>query len=154
MTSITYNVSRALSRTWDSDMNIVLSKLDHDANVSPWVQVAADRGVEVRWIDVIPEEGCSLDMASLERALDSKTALVACTHASNACGTIPDVPRIIEMAHAVDAKTFIDAVHYAPHRLLSVQVGTVPTFHSLSRTHPLLPKIQLWLTAVALRSCI
>ncbi|MGI9584298.1 MAG: aminotransferase class V-fold PLP-dependent enzyme, partial [Acidimicrobiia bacterium] len=120
MTSLTYSFSRALSRTWSVGDNIVVTRLDHDANVTPWVQAAGDAGVEVRFADFNPESGCSLDMESLDRALDHKTRLVAFTHASNAVGTITDVASVVRRAHAVGARTFVDAVHYAPHGLIDV----------------------------------
>lgn len=121
MTSLTYAMSRALARTWASDANIVVTRLDHDANVAPWLQAAESVGVAVRFADFDPEDGCSLDLTSLASALDDKTALVAFTHASNATGTITPVKRIVEMAHAVGALTYVDAVHYAPHGLIDVK---------------------------------
>jgi cysteine desulfurase family protein (TIGR01976 family) len=120
MTSLTYAMSRALARTWNPGDNIVLTRLDHDANVSPWMQAAADAGVEVRFVDFDPEVGCDLDLATLDAALDSRTRLVAFTHASNAVGTITPVAEIVERAHSVGALTCVDAVHYAPHGLIDV----------------------------------
>ena len=70
MTSLTYALSRALSRTWDQGDNIVLTRLDHDANVSTWMQAAQDCGVEVRFVDFDPAKGCALDLASLDNTLD------------------------------------------------------------------------------------
>lgn len=120
MTSLTFACSRALARTWKPSANIILSRADHEANVSPWLLAAADRGVSVRWVDVDPEEGCSLDMASLEDALNGNTALVAFTHASNATGTITDVERAVRLAQSAGARTYVDAVHYAPHAIIDV----------------------------------
>lgn len=120
MTSLTYAMSRAMARTWSSGDNIVLTRLDHDANVSPWMQTAADNGVEVRFVDFDPEEGCDLDLSTLADALDSNTRLVSFTHASNAVGTITPVAEIVRMAHGVGALTYVDAVHYAPHGLIDV----------------------------------
>jgi len=120
MTSLTYAMSRATARTWDSGDNIVLTRLDHDANVSPWMQAAADNGVEVRFVDFDPEEGCDLDLSTLADALDGDTRLVAFTHASNAVGTITPVAEIVRMAHSVGALTYVDAVHFAPHGLIDV----------------------------------
>jgi cysteine desulfurase family protein (TIGR01976 family) len=120
MTSLTYAISRALARTWSSGDNIVLTRLDHDANVSPWMQAAFDVGVEVRFVDFDPEDGCDLDLSTLTAALDTRTRLVAFTHASNAVGTITPVAKIVQMAHSVGALTYVDAVHYAPHGLIDV----------------------------------
>ena len=120
MTSLTYAMSRAMSRTWDSGDNIILTRLDHDANVSPWMQAAADAGVEVRFVDFDPEDGCDLDLGTLGSALDDNTRIVAFTHASNAVGTITPVSEIVRMAHAVGALTYVDAVHYTPHGLIDV----------------------------------
>ncbi len=121
MTSLTYTMSRALARTWRSGDNIVLTRLDHDANVSPWIQAAHDADVSVRFVDFDPERGCDLDLTSLDEALDARTSLVAFTHASNAVGTITAVADIVERAHGVGALTYVDAVHYTPHGLVDVQ---------------------------------
>lgn len=121
MTSLTYAMSRALARTWTSDANIVVTRLDHDANVATWLQAAESVGVAVRFVDFDPGDGCSLDLTSLDAVLDENTALVAFTHASNATGTITPVKQIVDMAHAVGALTYLDAVHYAPHGLIDVK---------------------------------
>ncbi len=121
MTSLTYALSRALARTWRSGDNIVLTRLDHDANVSPWIQAADEVGVSVRFVAFDPDNGCDLDLGSLDIALDNRTRLVAFTHASNALGTITPVVDIIERAHGVGALTYLDAVHYAPHGLVDVR---------------------------------
>jgi cysteine desulfurase family protein (TIGR01976 family) len=120
MTSLTYAMSRALGRSWDAGSNIVLTRLDHDANVSPWMQAAQDADVEVRFVDFDPGDGCSLDLTSLDEALDERTELVAFTHASNAVGTTTPVGEIVDLAHAVGALTYVDAVHFAPHGLIDV----------------------------------
>ncbi len=120
MTSLTYAMSRALARTWEAGDNIIVTRLDHDANVSPWMQAAADAGVEVRFVDFDPEDGCDLDLDTLDTVLDSRTRLVAFTHASNAVGTITPVADIVERAHSVGALAYVDAVHYAPHGLIDV----------------------------------
>ncbi|MCL1601089.1 MAG: cysteine desulfurase-like protein [Actinomycetia bacterium] len=120
MTSLTYAMSRAMARTWDSGDNIVLTRLDHDANVAPWMQGATDAGAEVRFVDFDPEDGCNLDLGTLASALDNNTRLVAFTHASNAVGTVTPVAEIVRMAHAVGAHTYVDAVHYTPHGLIDV----------------------------------
>lgn len=121
MTSLTYAMSRALARTWDSWQNIVVTRLDHDANVAPWLQAAESVGVEVRYIDFDPDAGCALDHESLKAALDEHTALVAFSAASNATGTVTDARAVIEAAHAVGALTYVDAVHFTPHRLVDVK---------------------------------
>jgi cysteine desulfurase family protein (TIGR01976 family) len=123
MTSLTYAMSRALSRTWAPGDNIVVTRLDHDANVSPWVQAANDATVEVRFVDFNPDDGCTLDLASLEAALDARTRLVAFTHASNAVGTVTPVADIVAAAHRVGALTYVDAVHYTPHGLVDVHAS-------------------------------
>lgn len=120
MTSLTFSLSRALSRTWSVGDNIVLTKLDHDANVSPWMQAADAAGVAVRFVDFDPERGCDLDLDTLDAALDDRTRLVAFTYASNAVGTVTPVDEIVERAHSVGALTYVDAVHYAPHGRIDV----------------------------------
>ena len=125
MTSLTYAMSRALARTWAADANIVVTHLDHDANVAPWMQAARSAGVEIRFADFDRDAGCDLDLSSLAGLLDENTALVAFTHASNATGTVTPVRTIVEMAHAVGALTYLDAVHYAPHGSIDVkETGT------------------------------
>ena len=125
MTSLTLSVSRALGATWTTGDNIVVTRLDHDANVWPWVIAARDAGVEVRWIDFEPDDGCRLDTKSLGDLIDARTRLVAVTHASNAVGTVTDVRPFVEAAHAVGARTYVDAVHYSPHGPLNVaDLGT------------------------------
>lgn len=120
MTSLTYAMSRALARTWSAGDNIVLTRLDHDANVAPWMQAAHEALVGVKFVDFDPTEGCDLDLSALDDALDDRTRLVAFTHASNAVGTITPAAALVESAHAVGALTFVDAVHYAPHGLIDV----------------------------------
>jgi cysteine desulfurase family protein (TIGR01976 family) len=120
MTSLTFAVSRALGATWGPGDNVLVTHLDHDGNVWPWVRAAQDAGVEMRWLDFVPEEGCRLAVETLSELLDERTRLVAVTHASNAVGTIIDVGPIVEQAHAVGALTYVDAVHYSPHGLVDV----------------------------------
>jgi cysteine desulfurase family protein (TIGR01976 family) len=124
MTTLTFAVSRALGRTIAASDEIVVTRLDHDANVAPWLALQEERGAVVRWVDVRTED-CTLDMAGLERALTSRTKIVAVGMASNAVGTINPVARIVEMAHAVGALTYVDAVHAAPH--MPLDVGTLGT---------------------------
>ena len=99
---------------------IVLTRMDHDANVSPWLRVAEDRGLVVRWVDIIEPE-CMLDLDSLEAALTERTKIVATVHASNAVGTINPVAQIAQMAHAAGALYVVDAVQSAPHIPIDVQ---------------------------------
>jgi cysteine desulfurase family protein (TIGR01976 family) len=121
MTSLTFALSRAISRTWQPGDEIVVTRLDHDANIAPWLRAAEERGVEVRWLDFLPEADCRLDYESLEQILSARTRLVAVTHAANALGAVVDVARVVEAAHAVEAQVFVDAVHFAPHGLIDVQ---------------------------------
>jgi len=118
MTTLTFNVSRAIGRTLKPGDEIVVTRLDHDANIAPWLALE-ERGVTVRWADMQPGD-CTLDMASLEAAITERTKLVAVGYASNAVGTINDVKSIVQMAHAAGALTFIDAVQYAPHGPIDV----------------------------------
>jgi cysteine desulfurase family protein (TIGR01976 family) len=120
MTSLTLSVSRALGATWGPGDNVVVTRLDHDANVWPWVIAARDASAEVRWLDFDPDDGCRLKTETIGELIDDRTRLVAMTHASNAVGTITDPRPVIEAAHAVGALTFVDAVHYSPHGLVDV----------------------------------
>ncbi|HFQ92686.1 MAG TPA: cysteine desulfurase-like protein, partial [Anaerolineae bacterium] len=120
MTSLTFSFSRALSRAWQPGDEIIVTRLDHDANISPWLMAAEERGVTVRWLDFNPAD-CTLNMDDLAGLLNEKTRLLAITAASNAVGSITDIPRAARMAHAVDALVYVDAVHYAPHGLIDVQ---------------------------------
>ena len=120
MTSLTFHVSRAIAATFAAGDEIVVTTLDHEANVSPWRAVAADRGLVVRTVDIHPEDG-TLDLESLDAALGARTRLVAFGYASNALGTINPVNEIVRRAHAVGALTFVDAVHYAPHGSIDVR---------------------------------
>ena len=120
MTTLTFHLARALGRNYGTGDEVVVTELDHHANVAPWRALEKERGVTVRMTKMIPETG-QLDLDHLERQLNSRTKLVAIGAASNALGTITDVRRAAEMAHAVGAKIFVDAVHYAPHRLVDVR---------------------------------
>lgn len=119
MTSLTYAMSRAIGRDLKPGDEILVTRLDHDANVSPWLQMAEDHGLTVRWAE-IHDEDCTLDMADLASKINSKTKLVAVGCASNAVGTINPVKEIVRLAHAAGAVAYIDAVHYAPHGLIDV----------------------------------
>jgi cysteine desulfurase family protein (TIGR01976 family) len=123
MTSLTFALSRAISQTWNAGDEIIVSRLDHDADVSPWVLAARDAGVTVRHIGLRPD--CTLDLDDFRRQLSSRTRLVAVGAASNAVGTVNPVAEIAAAAHAVGAKVFCDAVHYAPHRLIDVAAWQV-----------------------------
>jgi cysteine desulfurase family protein (TIGR01976 family) len=119
MTTLTYAMSRAIGRDFRPGDEIVLTRLDHDANVSPWLAMAEDHGVTVRWAE-IHDEDCTLDMADLASKINSNTKLVAAGYASNAVGTINPVKEIVRLAHAAGALAYIDAVHYGPHGLIDV----------------------------------
>lgn len=120
MTTLTFHISRSIARTWVPGDTIVVTRLDHDANISPWVMAAEDRGCEIIWVDFHPEDG-TLDLAGLEQALQCSPRLVAVGYASNALGTISPVKQITEMAHAAGSLVYIDAVQYAPHGPIDVQ---------------------------------
>lgn len=120
MTSLTFAISRAIARGWQPGDEIVVTRLDHDANISPWLLAAQDKGVTVHWLDLNPAN-CTLKLETLPDLLNDKTRLVAITFASNAVGTITDVQRAVQMAHQVGALAYVDAVHYAPHGLIDVQ---------------------------------
>jgi cysteine desulfurase family protein (TIGR01976 family) len=119
MTTLTYAMSRAIGRELKPGDEILVTRLDHDANVSPWLQMAEDRGVTVRWAE-IHDEDCTLDMADLASKINSNTKLVAAGFASNAVGTVNPVKEIVRLAHAAAALAYIDAVHYGPHGLIDV----------------------------------
>lgn len=120
MTSLTFHVSRSLAREWGPEDEVVVTRLDHDANVMPWVLAAQERGARVRWADVDVESG-TLDMEDVRRQVGPRTKLVAVGYASNATGSINDVDTIIGWAEEVGALTFVDAVQYAPHGLVDVR---------------------------------
>jgi cysteine desulfurase family protein (TIGR01976 family) len=120
MTSLNFALSRALAKTLQPGDEIVLTRMDHDANVAPWLRVADDLGLTVRWVDIQPDD-CTLDMGSLEAALTERTRIVATVHASNAVGTINPVRQIAPMAHAAGALYVVDAVQSAPHIAIDVQ---------------------------------
>jgi cysteine desulfurase family protein (TIGR01976 family) len=119
MTTLTYAMSRSIGRELRGGDEIVLTHLDHDANISPW-RALEERGVTIRMAD-IHEDDCTLDMDDLERKITEKTRLVAVGYASNAVGTINDVDKIVRLAHEHGALAYIDAVHYAPHGPIDVR---------------------------------
>jgi len=119
MTTLTYAMSRALAKTWQLGDEIIVSRLDHDANIRPWVQAARAVGVTVRWAEV-DIETCELPEWQYDELLTERTRLVAVTAASNAVGTRPDVAAIARRAHTVGALVYVDAVHAAPHIPLDI----------------------------------
>ncbi|WP_425228736.1 cysteine desulfurase-like protein [Sphingomonas sp.] len=115
MTSLTLAASRALARGWGAGDNLVVTRLDHDANVAPWLAVAADRSIDVRWLDFDPETG-TLRLDQLPELLDGGTRLVAAGAASNALGTLNDVAAIVATVRARStALVYVDAVQSVPH---------------------------------------
>lgn len=119
MTSLTFALSRALAKTWKPGDEIIVTRLDHDANVTPWTLAARDAGVTVKHLSWNPDD-CTLDLKEYDRLLNDRTRLVAFAYASNAVGTITPAKAIIERAQTVGATTFVDAVHYAPHGRIDV----------------------------------
>ncbi len=122
MTTITFAISRALGRDIGPGDEIVVTRIDHDANVAPWLAMAEDRGATVRWLELAQDRG-SLDLDALDGVVSPRTRIVAVGLASNALGTVTDVGKVIEVAHAVDAIAYVDAVHAAPH--LPIDVATL-----------------------------
>ncbi len=120
MTTLTFGLSRSLGRLLQPGDEILVTRLDHDANVGPWLHVAADRGATVRWVDIDPRD-CTLDLETLEDQLSARTKIVAAGWASNAVGTINDVAAITRLAHGAGALVFVDAVQYAPHGPIDVR---------------------------------
>jgi cysteine desulfurase family protein (TIGR01976 family) len=118
MTTLTYAMSRAIGRDLGPGDEILVTRLDHDANVSPWLALE-EKGVTIRWAE-IHREDCTLDVEDLAAKLNSKTILVAIGYASNAVGTINPVKEIVRLAHAAGALAYVDAVHYGPHGLIDV----------------------------------
>ncbi len=119
MTTLTYSLSRAIGRTLQPGDELIITRLDHDANVSPWLALE-EQGARVKWADFNPQD-CRLDMAQLASLITERTRLMAVGYASNAVGTINPIGQIAEMAHKVGAKLWVDAVHYAPHGPIDVQ---------------------------------
>ena len=120
MTTLSFALARSLAQTLRPGDEIVLTRMDHDANVAPWLRVAARQGLVVRMVDFVRPE-CLLDMDSLEAALSDRTRIVATAHASNAAGSLNPVRQIASMAHAAGALYVVDAVQSAPHVPLDVQ---------------------------------
>ncbi len=120
MTSLTFSFSRALARTWQAGDEIIVTRLDHDANISPWLMAAEDRGVTVRWLDLNPADG-TMKLDELPGLLNDKTRLLAITAASNFIGSITDLKTAITLAHNAGVQVYVDAVHYTPHGPVDVQ---------------------------------
>jgi cysteine desulfurase family protein (TIGR01976 family) len=119
MTTLTFHLARALGRSWGRGDEVVITELDHHANVAPWRAIERERGVTIRTVPLDPAHG-QLQWAELERAISSRTRLLALGAASNALGTITDISRATSLAREAGALTFVDAVHYAPHVLVDV----------------------------------
>jgi len=113
MTTLNFALTRAAAREWRAGDEILVTKLDHDANVSPWLELARDRDLGVQFGEI--QEDTTLDLDDLERKLTDRTRVVAFPVASNAIGTLTDVRRIVELAHDAGALAWADAVHYGPH---------------------------------------
>jgi cysteine desulfurase family protein (TIGR01976 family) len=120
MTTLTFHVARALGRQWGPGDEVIITELDHHANVAPWQALARERGITLRTVPLTADLK-SLDLTAFERMLNARTRLVAVGAASNAIGTITDPAVITEMAHAAGALVFTDAVHFAPHDLVDVR---------------------------------
>jgi cysteine desulfurase family protein (TIGR01976 family) len=118
MTTLNFALSRTVGRELEAGDEIVVTRLDHDANVAPWLELARDQGLEVRFADI--DEHTRLDLGSLERQLSARTRVVAFPVASNAVGTLTDVRRVVELVHDAGALAWVDAVHYAPHGPIDV----------------------------------
>jgi cysteine desulfurase family protein (TIGR01976 family) len=119
MTALTFDVSRTLARTWRPDDEVVVTRLDHDANIRPWVVAAERAGVTVRWVG-FDRETAELPVDAVAQACGPRTRLVAVTAASNLFGTVPDVRAIADTAHAAGALVYVDGVHRSPHTPVDV----------------------------------
>ncbi|HVW88859.1 MAG TPA: cysteine desulfurase-like protein [Gaiellaceae bacterium] len=119
MTVLDFALSRAAARDWREGDRVLVSRLDHDGGVSPWLELASDRGFEVEWVDVTDD--LRLDYDDLERKLDERVRVVACVASANAVGTVVDVARVSELAHSVGALAWIDAVQFAAHEPVDVE---------------------------------
>jgi cysteine desulfurase family protein (TIGR01976 family) len=118
MTTLNFALSRAAARAWREGDEVVVTRLDHDANVSPWLELAHDLGLVVRFADI--RDDTTLDLADLAAQLSERTRVVAFPWVSNAVGTLVDVTRVTELAHDAGALAWVDAVHYAPHGPIDV----------------------------------
>ncbi|HWJ32250.1 MAG TPA: cysteine desulfurase-like protein [Gaiellaceae bacterium] len=118
MTTLAFALTRTAGRDWSEGDEIIVTKLDHDANVSPWLELARDKGLTVQFVDI--HDDTTLDLDDLQRLLGERTRVVAFPVASNAVGTLSDVRRIVELAHDAGALAWADAVHYGPHGPIDV----------------------------------
>ncbi|WP_431031283.1 cysteine desulfurase-like protein [Plantibacter sp. RU18] len=118
-TQLSYDFSKHLSRDWGPGDEVVVTRLDHDSNVRPWVQAAERTGATVRWIEIDPATA-ELDLSTLDDVVTERTRLVAVTAASNLLGTVPPVRTVADRAHAVGALVYVDGVHYTAHRTVDV----------------------------------
>jgi cysteine desulfurase family protein (TIGR01976 family) len=118
MTTLNFALTRAAGRSWAAGDELLVTELDHDANVSPWLELAHDRGLRVEFVRI--REDTTLDLDDLEAKLSDRTRVVAFPIASNAVGTLTDVRRIVELAHEAGALAWADAVHYGPHGPIDV----------------------------------
>ena len=119
MTTLTFSFSRAIGRSLQPGDEIIVTRLDHDANISPWLALE-ENGIVIKWADIDVTD-CRLNIDQLASLISSKTKLVAVGYASNAVGTINPIKKIAALAHDVGARVWVDAVHYAPHRAIDVQ---------------------------------
>jgi len=119
MTTLTFALSRSIGRRLGPGDEIVVTHLDHDANISPW-RALEEKGVTLRFVEINPSD-CTLDLDDMARKITGKTRVVAVGYASNAVGTINDVKEIVRLGHAAGAMVYIDAVHYAPHGPIDVR---------------------------------
>jgi len=118
MTTLAFALTRTAGRGWSEGDEIIVTKLDHDANVSPWLELARDKSLTVHFVDI--HEDTTLDLDDLQRLLSERTRVVAFPVASNAVGTLSDVRKIVELAHDAGALAWADAVHYGPHGPIDV----------------------------------
>jgi cysteine desulfurase family protein (TIGR01976 family) len=118
MTTLNFTLTRTAARTWQPGDEILVTKLDHDGNVSPWLELARDKELHVRFVDI--HDDTTLDLDDLEAQLSERTRVVAFPVASNAVGTLSDVKHIVELAHAAGALAWADAVHFGPHGPIDV----------------------------------
>jgi cysteine desulfurase family protein (TIGR01976 family) len=123
MTTLNFALSRAAARRWDAGDEIVCTRLDHDGNVSPWLELAHDKGLTVRFAEI--DDACRLDLHHLESLLSERTRVVAFPWAANSVGTVTPVAELAELAHSVGALAWVDAVHYAPHGPIDVAAAGV-----------------------------
>lgn len=120
MTTLTFHMTRSLAKLLNPGDTLLVTRLDHDANVAPWLLLAEDRGCQVAWVDFDVED-CTLSQESFQQALEKKPKIAAFGYASNAVGTVNPVRKLVKLAHEAGALTYIDAVQYAPHGPIDVQ---------------------------------